>query len=94
VTITPTLSQALHLINGETTTGKIVECKVVEKLLAARRKPSSIAEALYIRCLSRKPTAEEAKRIQSKLAAAPEKTKALQDLFWALLNSNEFLFNH
>ena len=36
VKTTPTLSQALHLLNGETTTGKIVEGKVVEKLLAAK----------------------------------------------------------
>ena len=38
----PTLSQALHLINGETTTGKIAEGKVVEKLLAETgKRPTS-----------------------------------------------------
>ncbi len=94
VQTTPTLSQALHLINGETTTGKIVEGRVVETLLAELRDPAAVAQALYVRCLSRPPSPVEAGRIRSRFAAAPEPVKPLQDLFWALLNSNEFLFNH
>jgi hypothetical protein len=90
----PTLSQALHLINGETTSGKIVEGGVVEKLLGAGKDPSAVAEELYLRCLSRAPTATEAERIASKLAQSADKKQALEDLFWALLNTNEFLFNH
>ena len=88
--------QALHLINGETTTGKIVQGKVVPRLLGQSEtgKPSAVAEALYVRCLSRKPSPAEVRRIEAKLAASPDKLKALEDLFWALLNSNEFLFNH
>jgi hypothetical protein len=94
VKITPTLSQALHLINGETTSGKIAEGKVVETLLAKLGNPGAVAQELYIRCLSRPPTPAEAARIGAKLGEAPEKSMALEDLFWALLNSNEFLFNH
>jgi hypothetical protein len=94
VKITPTLSQALHLINGEATTGKIAEGKVVEKLLAQLGKPTAVAEALYVRCLSRPPTPVEAEKIAAKLGGATDKPEALEDLFWALLNSNEFLFNH
>src|SRR5262249_2120720 len=66
----PTLSQALHLINGETTTGKITEGKVVEKLLAAGKDPAAVAEELYLRCLGRKPTPAEAERIAKRLADA------------------------
>ncbi len=94
VKIAPTLSQALHLINGETTSGKITEGKVVEKLVATFGRPNAVAEALYIRCLSRTPTPREAEEIASKLAGSPDKTEALEDLFWALLNSNEFMVNH
>jgi Protein of unknown function (DUF1553)/Protein of unknown function (DUF1549) len=93
VKTSPTLSQALHLLNGDTTNGKIVEGKVVEKLLAAGKEPEAVAAELYLRCLGRSPTAAEAERIGSKLAAAGDKTLALNDLFWALLNTNEFLFN-
>jgi hypothetical protein len=90
----PTLSQALHLLNGETTSGKVAEGKVVEKLLAAGKEPPAVAEELYLRCFGRKPTATEAQRIAAKLEKAADKKGALEDLFWALLTANEFLFNH
>lgn len=93
VKTSPTLSQALHLLNGETTTGKIVEGKVVEKLLAAKKDPAAVAEELYLRCLGRKPTAVEADRIAKRLASAENKQDALEDFFWAILNTNEFIFN-
>jgi hypothetical protein len=89
----PTLSQALHLLNGETTTGKIVEGKVVEKLSAAKTELIAVAEELYLRCLGRKPTEAEAAKIAKRLGAAENKAEALEDLFWALLNTNEFIFN-
>jgi hypothetical protein len=94
VKTTPTLSQALHLINGETTSGKIAEGKVVPTLLAEKGDPPGVADALYVRCLSRRPTDSESQKIAARLAEAPDKVGALEDLFWALLNSNEFLFNH
>jgi hypothetical protein len=94
VKVTPTLSQVLHLINGEATSGKIAEGKVVEKLLAKLGDPTAMAEALYVRCLARTPSPAEAEKIAARLAGAADKTRALEDLFWALLNSNEFLFNH
>jgi hypothetical protein len=43
VKTSPTLSQALHLINGETTSGKIEEGRVVEKLLAENPDPMAVA---------------------------------------------------
>jgi hypothetical protein len=90
----PTLSQALHLLNGETTTGKIAEGKVVERLLAENKDPALVAEELYLRCLGRKPTPAEAGRIAAKLGHETDPKQSLEDLFWALLNTNEFLFNH
>jgi hypothetical protein len=94
VKTTPTLSQALHLINGETTSGKIAEGKVVTKLLEITGDPVAVAGALYLHCLSRRPTPVESGQIASRLTSAPDKVKSLEDLFWALLNSSEFLFNH
>jgi hypothetical protein len=89
----PTLSQALHLLNGETTNKKIVEGKVLEKLSETKKTPIAAAEQLYLRCLGRKPTEEELAKISKKLEGADDKMQALEDLFWALLNTNEFLFN-
>ena len=94
VKVSPTLSQALHLLNGETTTGKIGTGKAVEKLLGSNDDPKLAAEELYIRCLGRKPSATEAAKIAARLEKATDKKTALEDLFWALLNTNEFIFNH
>jgi hypothetical protein len=94
VRTSPTLSQALHLLNGETTTGKVAEGKVVERLLEEKKDPLAVAEALYVRCLCRKPTQAEAARIAAKLGRDADPKQSLEDLFWALLNTNEFLFNH
>ena len=47
--------------------------------------------------LSRKPTRTEistAQRMVKNYRGANAKALAYQDLFWALLNSNEFIFNH
>ena len=94
VKVSPTLSQALHLLNGETTTGKITEGQAIERLLAADSDPMSVVNSLYERCLCRLPTADESSAIQQKLSASPDVKTALADLFRALLNSNEFVFNH
>ena len=89
----PTLSQALHLLNGETTNAKIAEGRVVEKLLSKGLAPLAVAEQLYVRTLGRVPTASEKAKIAARLEASTDKKEALEDLFWALLNTNEFLFN-
>jgi Protein of unknown function (DUF1553) len=93
-TTEPTLSQALHLLNGDTLERKVAQGRTVPKLLEAQLSPAQVVEALYVRCLSRKPTAEEAGQIQALLAADADPRPALEDIFWALLNSREFLFNH
>ena len=94
VKTTPTLSQALHLLNGETTSGKIDEGQVIETLLQDRKDPMLVAAELYERCLSRSPTQREVAAIQEKLGKSTDALSGLTDLFWALLNSNEFVFNH
>jgi hypothetical protein len=94
VLTSPTLSQALHLLNGETTSGKIAEGGVIKELLGKNPDPLTVAEALYIRCLSRPPSEKERAAIAAKLKSTGDAESALSDLFWALLNSNEFVFNH
>jgi hypothetical protein len=57
------LSQALHLVNGDTITQKVAQGKLMTTLLAEKKSPEAIIEELYIRTLCRKPTAEELKKL-------------------------------
>jgi hypothetical protein len=90
----PNLGQALHLINGENVHEKIKQGGVVAKMQADGKTPQQIVADLYLRCLSRKPTEEEATAINEQLAGDAEPRAALEDVYWALLNSREFVFNH
>lgn len=94
VKVEPNLSQALHLLNGETVASKIAGGKLIETRLAEGVEPMRIIEELYIRCLTRKPTDAEAEKIGAAINAAADKRIVLEDTFWALLNSREFVFNH
>ncbi len=94
VKTSPTLSQALHLLNGESTTGKIKEGNLIRDLLDQGVKPIDIARTIYRRCLTRECTDEEIKAIQGSLSDYKDPAEGLEDLFWAILNSNEFIFNH
>ncbi len=94
VKLEPTLSQSLHLLNGDSTTQRIQAGNVIGQRLAAKKTSAEILEEVYVRCLSRKPTAPEKARLEAALATEPDKKKALDDFFWAVLNSREFMFNH
>jgi len=94
VAIEPNLSQALHQINGDTVNQKISQGKFVERRLAEKVAPAQIIEELYVRCLTRKPTEKEVAALGGLLTEEAEHQKVLEDVFWALLNSREFLFNH
>jgi hypothetical protein len=91
----PNLSQALHLLNGNTVQNKIDEGGVVKKLMKAGKQPGDIIEELYMRCLARKPTQTELDKL-TKFLGKDEKAneQSLVDIFWSLLNSKEFIFNH
>jgi hypothetical protein len=94
VKLEPTLSQSLHLLNGDVSTQKIQAGNLVGRRLAEKKPPAEIIEELYIRCLSRKPLPQERAKLEALVAAEPDKKKALEDVFWSVLNSREFMFNH
>jgi Protein of unknown function (DUF1549)/Protein of unknown function (DUF1553) len=94
VSTSPTLSQALHLLNGENTTAKILQGQWIDRQLDNGQTPIQIATNIYGMCLSRMPTTKEMEAISSRLSSASDPIGELVDLFWAVLNSNEFIFNH
>jgi hypothetical protein len=96
VKMEPNLSQALHLLNGDTVNTRIQQGGLVRTLLVAKKTPAEVIEELYVRTLSRKPTKEESDKLCAEIrdAQGPELQAGLEDVFWALLNSKEFMFNH
>jgi hypothetical protein len=90
----PTLSQALHMLNGDTVDGKIAAGGVVQKLIKANMTPREIAAELYLRCFGRGPTEQEFGRLEEHWGVTEEQPKVFADIFWALMNAKEFMFNH
>jgi hypothetical protein len=95
VKMEPNLSQALHLINGDTTQQRIRQGKVIETMLAEKKTPQEIIRTLYLTTLSREPLDTEMEKLLATIPTDPKtKREALEDIFWALFNSKEFIFNH
>jgi len=94
VKLEPTLSQSLHLLNGDATTQRINQGNLVGRLLKEKKTPEEILDEIYIRCLSRLPSADEKKKVLALVTAETDKKRALDDAFWAVLNTREFMFNH
>jgi len=94
VSTSPTLSQALHLLNGENTSGKIQQGGWLKQLMSEGKSTAELVDAVYRVCLTRHPDAKEMQAISERLEGKEDIESELADLFWAVLNSNEFVFNH
>jgi hypothetical protein len=94
VRLEPTLSQSLHLMNGDTVAPKVQQGNLVGKMLQEKKTPAQIIETIFIRTLCRSPKPEEFKKLLAAVDAAPNKQQLLEDIFWAVLNTREFMFNH
>ena len=49
---------------------------------------------LYLAAYARNPSEEESARLASFAADAEDRGAALEDIYWSVLNSKEFVFNH
>jgi hypothetical protein len=95
-----TIVQALLMMNGKEINDAISREKkgAVALAMASSRNPQAIVNEMYLAALNRLPRPAERQGIMNKIylrRGFKDTAKAqYEDLFWALLNCNEFLLNH
>jgi hypothetical protein len=88
------LVQALNLLNGSTIADALADADGrIAKLVVSGADDRKMVEELYLGALSRRPTAQEIDFGQTYLRKGGSRAERAQDLLWALMNSNAFLFN-
>ncbi len=91
----PTLAQSLHLINGSTLQEAIKKSGgLLDQMIAAETPTPEIVDKLFLAAVSRTPTEEEKAKLTEYVDTAEDRRMALEDAFWSVLNSKEFIFNH
>jgi len=93
----PSMVQVLHISNGDTLNDKLKAKEGrVEKLLGSDLPNYSIIEQAYLMSVARYPTDGEMEQLLTVMNATPpdQRRVVVEDLFWSLLSSREFLFNH
>jgi hypothetical protein len=96
-----TIPQALMMMNGELMTkalsgkpGSFMGQLMAEAQRQSRSPDVYLIDSLYLAALSRHPSTKEMTQAHQYLASYPDTLCVYEDLFWALLNSNEFILNH
>jgi hypothetical protein len=95
-TFNGTIPQALMMMNGELVQNAISEKKgsYLNTVLLEKGNEQTKLRELYLSTLSRPPSSREINASKKVLKGAKTPLEAYQDLYWALLNSNEFICNH
>jgi hypothetical protein len=91
-----TIPQALMMMNGELMQSALKETKgtLLSDVLSDKGGPAEKVKRLYLATLSRTPSPREIQTANRVMKNAASQLEAFQDLYWALLNSNEFIINH
>ena len=95
-----TIPQALMMMNGplmaQATGGKPGSflADTVDRSRVARSPAKFVVGRLYLAALSRYPTNAELNAASAFLGNNTDSIQVVEDLFWSLLNCNEFVLNH
>jgi hypothetical protein len=92
-----TIPQALLRMNGEVVRDRLAQSPVNATTRIAWIAPndSKALEVAYLAVLSRRPTPAETDHFEKFLGeSSPDRASKLADIYWALINSTEFSWNH
>lgn len=96
----PSMVQVLHIANGETVNEKLKSKDGrLAKLLATNKPAAEVVDEAFLLCFSRRPTEKEKAKLiavleEAATSDADQKRQVLEDVYWSLLSTREFLFNH
>jgi hypothetical protein len=89
------VARALEMKNGSFVLGKLrAPNNRLGRLLAKGLSDPDIVTELFLATLSRPPRPDEARSAIEHVTKSDNKRAAWEDIQWALLNTNEFLFRH
>lgn len=89
------VTQSLLMMNGGLMRQATdAQAAVLNNVIASKMSPPEKVEHLFLASLSRPPSKKEMSAISAILKARENEAAALQDIWWALLNSNEFILDH
>ena len=87
-----TLAQTMEMVSGELISDLLRDSQnIVARALNSDQSTDEFLDQLYWSALTRELTVDERTSLRSYIDARPDRGGALQDLVWAVLNSNEFL---
>ncbi len=93
-TFNGSIPQALMMMNGElidaATMGE--PGSLLHKVVTSGERDSRKIQLLYLAALGRNPTGRDLSAVKKLMQVSGDPGTAYQDLYWALLNSNEFIF--
>jgi hypothetical protein len=89
------LGMAIQFFNGPLVYGKLRDANNrFRRGLNEKKTDEEIVTELYLAGVARTPTAKELETSLKHIASKPDRAAALEDVCWAILNTNEFLFQH
>jgi hypothetical protein len=91
----PALPQTLFRMTDQAIMKKFIkqDCRAL-KLAKSKLNTDELIEELFLATLTRFPRADEKTDALKYLASAKNKTEAVTDVLWALVNTREFILNH
>jgi len=95
-TFSGTVPQALLMMNSEFVNNAIGANPggTLSEILRSRESIADRVKGMYLAALTREPTIPELRRIEDHIKSEGGVTAAYEDVFWALVNSAEYLNNH